>query len=87
VRYERICESHAGLDKRRPVLTCAHIKLGNGFNPDGSVPEHEYWPEYSPDFGLDVAAGNIKDQNDDAHLRTIEEASERWIERISAIMR
>mgnify|MGYP000533587155 CR=1 FL=1 len=38
-----------------------------------SIPQHEYWPEYAPDYSLDVAAGEMRDENNDAHLRELRE--------------
>lgn len=63
------------------------LQLGNGYDAEGAVPEHDYWPEYGPDFSLNVGAGNIKDRNDEEHLTKIEKTSEILKERIIAIMR
>ncbi|CBQ68839.1 related to histone deacetylase [Sporisorium reilianum SRZ2] len=38
---------------------------------DTPIPEHKFWPNYAPAYSLDVAAGEMIDQNDEAHFEAI----------------
>ncbi|EIW77131.1 arginase deacetylase [Coniophora puteana RWD-64-598 SS2] len=48
------------------------ILTGNPIPLDSDIPDHFAFPLYQPSFTLDVPAGNMSDQNDDAYLNTIE---------------
>jgi len=48
------------------------ILTGSPIPLDSDIPDHFAFPLYQPSFTLDVSAGNMGDQNDDAYLDTIE---------------
>ncbi|KAJ9474824.1 putative histone deacetylase HOS2 (putative) [Pseudozyma hubeiensis] len=35
------------------------------------IPDHKFWPNYAPTYTLDVPAGEMIDQNDEAHFEAI----------------
>lgn len=39
--------------------------------PDTPVPDHKFWPNYAPEYTLDVPAGERIDQNDETHFEAI----------------
>lgn len=39
---------------------------------DSEIPDHKAFPLYAHSFTLDVPAGNMQDQNDDAYLEVVE---------------
>ncbi|TKY89451.1 hypothetical protein EX895_001982 [Sporisorium graminicola] len=38
---------------------------------DTAIPDHKFWPNYAPTYSLDVPAGEMIDQNDEAHFEAI----------------
>lgn len=36
-----------------------------------AIPDHKFWPNYAPDYTLGVPAGEMIDQNDEAHFEAI----------------
>lgn len=50
---------------------------------DTPIPEHEYWPQYGPEYTLGVAAGEMIDQNDEAHFEAVQRVFENHIKDIT----
>lgn len=49
---------------------------------DTAIPDHKFWPNYAPEYTLDVPAGEMIDQNDEAHFEVINKT---FLEHVKAI--
>ncbi|KAH8115473.1 histone deacetylase 8 [Phellopilus nigrolimitatus] len=52
------------------------LARGKSLSSDMAIPEHSAFPLYAPSFTLDVPAGNMRDENSDGYLRSVEEVYE-----------
>lgn len=49
---------------------------------DTAIPDHKFWPNYAPEYTLDVPAGEMIDQNDESHFQAIDKT---FLEHLKAI--
>ncbi|SNX86217.1 related to histone deacetylase [Melanopsichium pennsylvanicum] len=47
------------------------------------IPDHKYWPNYDPEYTLDVPSGEMIDQNDQAHFEVIDRVFFKHIKNMS----
>ncbi|CDS01908.1 related to histone deacetylase [Sporisorium scitamineum] len=57
-------------DRRRNTEEVASSSLDT-ISYDTAIPDHKFWPNYAPAYSLDVPAGEMIDQNDEAHFEAI----------------
>ncbi|SPO27878.1 related to histone deacetylase [Ustilago trichophora] len=65
-----LTEQQIDPNKNHPKHEAKTTSLDNiGFQTP--IPDHKFWPNYAPQYTLDVAAGEMIDQNDQATLQSI----------------
>ncbi|ORX35728.1 hypothetical protein BD324DRAFT_73851 [Kockovaella imperatae] len=52
-----------------------------------SIPDHEYFPDYSPSFTFELSQAHVRDENDSQHLEAVNQVFSTISERIGDIVR
>ncbi|SPO28932.1 related to histone deacetylase [Ustilago trichophora] len=51
---------------------------------DTPIPDHKFWPNYAPEYTLNVAAGEMIDQNDESTFESIDKVFSKHIQNLSS---
>lgn len=67
-------------------LVTGSLKIGKALPLDTPIPDHAVFPLYGPSFTLDVPAGNMRDENNEEYIDSIERCFSVVVDRIRTRM-
>lgn len=77
--HERDSSKDAKRDRQ-----AAATSLLDTISYDTAIPDHKFWPKYAPTYTLGVPAGEMIDQNNEAHFEAISKTFIEHVKMVSA---
>ncbi|PWY98747.1 Arginase/deacetylase [Testicularia cyperi] len=83
-QYSSPTRSGSSNDPHQIPKTVHATKTDDKLSYSSPIPDHKFWPEYGPDYTMEVKAGATIDQNDEAHFEALNKHIQKHIAVLAA---